>query len=193
MLSDLERNRLMHRDAQNPHTRATNDLRVRKKLISWLSEIDDVMDILQYLPQSQIDEVVTDDDIKDLRFIALSTATVKKFSPVIGELGEPERWKAVEVIHPLAQNWKRPLIERPAEDQDIVRVFESIFDLSWLNKFANITTTAPQEGGNPIDKAINYANLYSSPELIQRLTEGERKGIERINQAIKKYGYVGLI
>jgi hypothetical protein len=193
MLSDLERDRLMHRDAQNPHTRSTNDTRIRKKLISWLSDMDDVIDILQYLPQSQIEDVITDDNIRGLMLIALSSTTIKKFSPIIGELGEPERWKAVEIIHPLTQNWKKSPIERPVEDQDIVRVFESIFDLSWLNRFTNVTTTAPLNGGNPIQKAISYANLYSSPELIQRLTEGERKGIERINEAIKKYGYAGLI
>jgi hypothetical protein len=187
MLSDLERDRLIHRDAQNPHTRSTNDVRVRKKLTSWLNEIDDVRIILDYLPQDQIRDVITDEDITDLRFIALFAATIKKFCPIIGDLEEPEKWKAVEVMHPLTR-WKRTTPERPVEDQDIVRVFESIFDISWLNHFANVTVEAPLKGGNPIEKAIRYA----VPELKQRLNDRELKGIDRINQAIKKYGYSEL-
>ena len=40
LLSDLEFERLKNR-SQEPHTRATNDGRVRRKLSAWLKNIDD--------------------------------------------------------------------------------------------------------------------------------------------------------
>ena len=191
MLSELERDRLMHREAQNPHTRSTNDTRVRKKLKAWMSEILDIMYILEYLPEDQLSDVIIDDDVRDLKFIALMAASIKKFGPVIGELEEPEKWKTIEATKPKrSESWKKfSPIERPVEDRDIVRAVESMADLLWLNTFANATILAPIKGGNPIEKAMHYSRFHSIPALSQRLTEGERKGIERINQALRKYHY----
>jgi hypothetical protein len=181
----------MHRDAQNPHTRSTNDTRVRKKLRAWMSEILDVMYILEHLPENQLNDLIIDEDVRDLRFIALMATSIKKIGPIVGKLEEPEKWKTVETTTPKrSETWKKfSPIERPVEDRDIVRAVESIADLLWLNTFANATILAPLKGGNPIEKAMHYSRFYSIPALSQRLTEGERKGIERINQALKKYDY----
>ena len=180
-----------HRDAQNPHTRSTNDTRVRKKLKAWTSEILDVMYILEYLPENQLNDVIIDDDVRDFMFIALMAASIKKFGPIIGELEEPEKWKTIETTKPKrSENWKKfSPIERSVEDRDIVRAFDSMANLIWLNTFANATIPAPLKGGNPIEKAMHYSRFNSIPALSQRLTEGERKGIERINMALKKYDY----
>ena len=180
----------MHREAQNPHTRSTNDTRVRKKLKAWMSEILDVMYILEYLPEDQLNDAIIDDDVRDLKFIALMAASIKKFGPIIGELEEPEKWKTIEATKPKrSESWKKfSPIERPVEDRDIVRAVESMADLLWLNTFANATILAPIKGGNPIEKAMHYSKFRSIPALSQRLTEGERKGIDRINLALKKYG-----
>lgn len=195
MLSDLERDRLMHRDAQNPHTRATNDTRVRKKLRDWIDGVLDAMYILEYLPESQLEEVIIDDDIRDFTFIALMAASIKKYGPITGELEEPENWKTIETMKPKkSEVWKKFVpIERPTEDRDIVRAVNSLRDLIWLNTYANATIPQALSRKNPIEKAMGYAGFYSNPLLSGRLTEGERRGIERINQALERNGYQGLM
>jgi hypothetical protein len=104
VLSNLEKDRLIHRDAQNPNTRATNDTRVRKKLKAWMSEILDVMYILEYLPENQLNDVVIDDDVRDLMFISLMAASIKKNGPITGELKKPENWRIIETTKPL-KSW----------------------------------------------------------------------------------------
>ena len=73
-----------------------------------MSEILDVMYILEYLPEDQLNDAIIDDDVRDLKFIALMAASIKKFGPIIGELEEPEKWKTMAATKPKrSESWKK--------------------------------------------------------------------------------------
>lgn len=80
LLSDLERERLEKRDELDQHTRATNDVRVKKKLDAWLKGIDDVLYIVGHLPEDQLRKVFTDDHAFALLDLAERIMAIKRFT-----------------------------------------------------------------------------------------------------------------
>lgn len=80
LLSDLEFERLKNR-SKEPHTRATNDGRVRRKLSAWLKNIDDVFFIIQKLPENQLKDVFSEGDIDKLYSIIGDTMKIKNYYP----------------------------------------------------------------------------------------------------------------
>jgi hypothetical protein len=79
LLSDLEFERLKNR-SQEPHTRATNDGRVRRKLSAWLKNID-VFFIIQKLPENQLKDVFGGEDIDKLYSIIGEAMKIKDYYP----------------------------------------------------------------------------------------------------------------
>ena len=80
LLSDLEYKRLKNR-SEEPHTRATNDGRVRRKLSSWLKNLDDVFFIIQKLPESQLNDVFDEKDVDKLYTIIIEAMKIKNYYP----------------------------------------------------------------------------------------------------------------
>ena len=80
LLSDLEFKRLTNRSME-PHTRATNDGRVRRKLSAWLKNINDVFIILQRLPEDQLKDVLREEDIDKLYSIIGEAMRIRNYYP----------------------------------------------------------------------------------------------------------------
>lgn len=168
LLSVAERDRLIHR----PHDakkRASNDVRIRKKLRSWLENLDDIALIDEYLPQDQVIKEIADNHIYFLMGIARKFMEILKYYPIIGKADHPESWKVL-----ITQG-----VERPATDIDMSRALsikKSIEDLMALHGESN-----------PIDKVLLLSRMDSHPELQDKITEAERRGLERLTEAIMDY------
>ena len=64
-----------------PHTRATNDGRVRRKLSAWLKNINDVFIILQRLPEDQLKDALREEDIDKLYSIIGEAMRIRNYYP----------------------------------------------------------------------------------------------------------------
>lgn len=186
MLTDLEKTRLQTRRELNPHTRNTNDLRVRKKFEAWVNDTYDVIDILQYLPAHQLDNTFTNFKIAAIIHIVFLMIRDKNFFPMIGKLAKPEEWEAADIIH---RNYKT----RSVEDEDIAKNFLLINGIEKLDFFLGRKRGSGSHFNpeNPVDVAISSRSFYFNPN--NQLEKDEEKGVERIRQALKKYRYIDLL
>jgi len=95
LLSDLERERLETRNSLDPHTRNTNDVRVKKKLTAWLDSLEDISLILKHMPSDQWWNVAP--SLKDEHVIVLFKLS-EKLMDVLGYYGiewsedDPRAW-----------------------------------------------------------------------------------------------------
>lgn len=178
MLTDLERDRLKERDSENPHTRATNDIRVRKKLQNWVNGIGDVARIINALPYGQTNKIITDDAFIDLLRVVNMMTWKKKFLSVLGDIEEPDSWEAVDLDEQT---------NKKVEDQDILRTILLRDQIETLCTTANLSLEIQES--NPIDVALLLAPIYSNPDLRKRLriSAMEQKAIEKIIQILKKH------
>jgi len=79
LLSVMEKNRLTNRESFDTHVLSTNDVRVKRKLSAWLTNVGDVMLILQHLPDRPLRKLLDNKaifSIMDLGLSALSAAGV---------------------------------------------------------------------------------------------------------------------
>lgn len=175
-LSPKEREGLLNRPA-NAHERATNDVRVRKKLAAWLKEFDDMVTIFLCLPPEQLRKELDDLHAHRLSFFLTKTMDVLNFHPIVGEIGKPEEWEAIiDARTTKSEMWDRfSICSRPVEDRDITRTLILADVFAELNLFFG--------NKNPVVEAILLEKLEDDPKLRDRLTEGERRGIKRINEA----------
>ncbi len=170
LLSDLERERLMTRgNTEDKRTRATNDMRVKKKLVSWLSSMGDVLDILRYLPADQVKDAAIDEDVYILFNIIRDLMIKLEFHSIEGEVGNPDDWKVV-----IDKNTKIP-----PKNNDLVR--SSL--LGWYIQNLEVIY-GPK---NPVGEVELVEKLDNSPRFHDRVTEGERKAIAIMNQAIAEF------
>jgi hypothetical protein len=165
LLSDIERERLIHR----PHdakTRASNDVRIRKKLRAWIHELDDVALICEYLPEDQINKEIVDNDVYFLMGIARSFMKSLKFFPMLGRVDHPEEWKTQTDTG----------AERSVTDEDIDRslTIKKIID--------DIIVYHGQN--NPIDSVLILSKMASIPELQSKVTEADRRSLERLQESL---------
>ena len=160
MLSELERDRLVNRRTQTPRDRATNDMRVRKKLSAWLKNVPDVLLILEKLPDDQIRDVLTDNDIFQLFRVNERLVDIKGFTPIIGRLTD-EKW-----IGHFGE----------VGDLDIWRAFQLHQHITRLGLFSG-------NGGPMIDMEI-FEQKEKHPDLYT-ITEEERRGAARVRRAIE--------
>ena len=161
MLSELERDRLVNRRDQTPRDRATNDMRVRKKVSTWLKDIPDVLLALNKLPADQMRDVLSDNDIYRLFKLTEKSMNALSFSPVDGRIWD-ERW----------------ISSQPggATDLDISR---SYYTYEYVKEMYDFLGRR-----NPVIDFDNLERLERDPEFRDKVTQEERRGIERIRRAI---------
>lgn len=183
MLSPTEKERLENRNSKDmdSQTRASNDARVRRKLAAWFNEDGkDIMLIFRYLPEDQLKRVLTDRNAYFLLGLAWIVMKEREFKPIVGKFDHPEDWKVLEWPEP-----SKSLLDRreegPVSNLDIDRSGR----LSYL--LPDLMRDFYEEPGstNPVTMFSRYHNLFLDPELKDRLTEGEKKGIARIDKAFR--------
>jgi len=168
LLTDIERERLRDR-SRDAKTRASNDVRIRKKLRSWVHTLDDIALITEYLPEDQLIKEITDNDVYFLMGIAKSFMKNLRFMPMVGKSDQPEGWKTKTDAG----------AEYPASDIDIDRslTIKKIID----------DIMAYHGDNNPIDYVLMISRMASIPELQSKITEGDRKGLERLTESLINY------
>ena len=179
LLSGKEKDRLKARASLDPRTRAANDIRVKRKLAAWINGVDDVLLILEHLPNDTIRKVAND----DVAVMRLATASVEMmrlmgYRPIVGDLGRPENWLAI---------YKRESgvegdIKVPVTDVDIVRSAN-------LTHFSLMLETMLGSENNPVSAAVGYDISKNNPAIIGFLKEhpdiadGYQKALDRIEEA----------
>ncbi len=90
MLTTKEKERLANRENETPSVRARNELVIRNKLGTWLSDLEDVILILEQLPEKQLRTVFADDEIVYKIFdLAKKGPTLRKFNQIFGTPDKP--------------------------------------------------------------------------------------------------------
>jgi len=165
LLTDIERERLIHRP-RDAKERASNDVRIRKKLRAWIHGLDDIALICEYLPEDQLNKEIVDNDVYFLTGIARSFMEALKFSPIVGRVDHPEEWKTQTDTG----------AERPATPEDIDRALaiKKIIDDIMVYHGQN----------NPIDSVLILSRMAADPELKNKLTEADHKSLKRLKDAL---------
>ena len=169
MLSDLEFERLLTRESLDKHTRATNDVRVKRKLTAWLRSTGDVMLVLKYLQKDDIQEAVDDFAIFRLMNVAIDLLNIKGFRPIEGKEDKPDEWKAV------IDKDNKEL----ATDLDIAR--------SYVLKDTLDTLKGLYGKENPMGIVGLLWGLDDHKEFKDRVTDDERRAINKVRAALTKY------
>ena len=175
MLSPLERGRLTDREGQNSKDKATNDMRVRRKLAAWLDDMRDATLILKCLPNDQLVGLIRDWNIYLLLAIVDDAIKIKKFYPIEGEPDKFEEWKAV--IEYEKRTGEKTV--RPAEDIDITRGLMLVHLIKNLKQHVG--------PNSPLPKVDALAEACRISDFGARLTDGEKQAIEKTSNALKKY------
>lgn len=165
-LSPKEREGLLNRPA-NSHERATNDVRVRKKLAAWLKEADDIKLIFDNLPEEQLRKEVSGDHFEFFLSLAIGAMKCLDIGRIEGKIDEPEEWAVV-----IDEKDKRL-----ATDSDII---DALSHNDRLNVLKSLSSPV-------IEEALFLDKLDKSPKYHNRVTDSERNGIERVNKAIRDY------
>jgi hypothetical protein len=174
MLSDLERDRLNGRGTLDKKTRAVNDARVKKKLISWLGDAVDALAILRNIPSERLKDDLIDIDAYLLLSIAEDIMRDRRFMAVKGKLEAPSEWEAEGYG-----------ITRPANNIDIART-------SMVNDHVR-ELTCFVGGNNPILDAKLVSRILDAPDtpdyFKDRLafTPGEKEGVRRVFESERNY------
>lgn len=161
LLTKMERDRLNGRsEMKDKKARAANDIRVKKKLSAWLKNIPDILLILNRLPADQIREVLSDNDVFRLFKLTETAMSTLNFSPVDGRIWD-ERW----------------ISSKPggATDLDISRSYYTYEHVKEMYDFLGHR--------NPVIDFDHLNPLENDPDFRDKITEEERRGIERIRRA----------
>jgi hypothetical protein len=165
-LSPKEREGLLNRPT-NSHERATNDVRVRKKLAAWLKEADDIKLIFENLPKDQLRKEISGDHFEFFLNLAICAMKCLDIGRIEGKIDEPYEWAVV-----IDEKNKRL-----ATDSDII---DALSHNDRLNVLQSLSSPV-------IEEALFLDKLDKSPKFHDRVTDSERNGIERVNKAIKDY------
>ena len=131
LLGDEERKRLAERATlKDVKIKATNDYRVKKKLIKWLEDAPDVIEILDNIPLEKIEDDLSDSDVYRLLLIVARIMEAKQFMAIEGDVGNPDEWKAT-----------RYRTSRPATDVDIFRIMMIMDGLDTIEGPMRLSTT----------------------------------------------------
>lgn len=178
LLSDLERQRLSAKRSElDRHVRATNDVRVKRKMAGWQNMISDVMFILQSMPEDQLHDVIVDWSIYLLLNIVERLMKIKKFCPIEGKPDMPGDWRTIVEID---EKTGQPTSVRPTEKLDIARASMLAWHIGIIGKYYI-------GFNNPIVKVSDLAKYYEKPEDRNRLSDGEKKAVELYNEAVKEF------
>lgn len=165
-LSPKEREGLLNRPS-NAHERATNDVRVRKKLAAWLKEASDIKLIFEHLPIEQLRKELSADSPEFFLNLAIGAMTCLDIGRIDGKIDEPEEWAVV-----IDEKNKRF-----ASDSDIINALIINSRLDVLKTLASPV----------IEEALFLEKMDKNPKFHNRVTDSERIGIERVNKAIRDY------
>jgi len=171
MLSPTERNRLINREGIRSQERASNYARVRKKLAMWLNEdLADVFLCIKFLPEDQLKRVFEDPHIFRLFALVERMMEIKDFRAVYGKADDPEEWKVTK------PGEMEP--DRLAEDQDVRRAWKL------MNHLDNLYIVYGHE--NLLKHLATLLRMDEDEKIHDRVTEGERKGLERIKRVLPR-------
>lgn len=172
LLTGTERERLINRrDMGDAKKRAANDSRAKKKLVAWMDNIEDVELILENLPQEVTKEAIRESDIYRLISVMSDSLRVKNFRRVSGAINDSASWQTT------------PL--RPAEDIDIARASILALMLESVGRYLG--------SDNPVVHAVALSKFYADPQLQKRLTDAEKKSVEKCVEATEKIYEVDLL
>ena len=165
LLTDMERERLTTpRDEIDNKTRGMNDARVKRKLAAWLQNFDDVKLILDNLPEDHLNAVLSDEDVYKLFKLTEKLISIRGFSPIEGRIHE-ERWIGFRGEVTDLDIWRSYNVY-----QHLMRVFDYF---GHRNPFW--------------DNYHLLEGMVKDEEFKDRVSPEERKGMERIQKAIRAY------
>ena len=165
LLTDMERERLTTpRDEIDNKTRGMNDARVKRKLAAWIQNFDDVKLILDNLPEDHLNAVLSDEDVYKLFKLTEKLISIRGFSPIEGRIHE-ERWIGFRGEVADLDIWRSYNVY-----QHLMRVFDYF---GHRNPFW--------------DNYHLLEGMVKDEEFKDRVSPEERKGMERIQKAIRAY------
>lgn len=172
LLTGTERERLINRrDMADAKTRAANDSRAKKKLAAWVDNLRDVELILENLPDEMSESAINEFAVYRLISVIEDLLRVKKFRRVSGDINDSASWQTT------------PL--RPAEDIDIARASILALMLESVGRYLG--------SDNPVVHAVALSKFYADPQLQKRLTDAEKKSVEKCVEATEKIYEVDLL
>lgn len=130
MLTDLEKSRLLDTKSEKSSTKRYNDFTVKKKLESWIGDIEDVGLILNQMDYKKLDKIITPDTFLSLARISeavIDVAAIPRFTGrdtvIVG--GGPKgrvRPKKGETTAPIAGVKEGLFVVRQATEAEKVQV-----------------------------------------------------------------------
>ncbi len=166
LLTKLEREKVLGRsNMTDKKARATNDLRVKRKLSSWLDNLTDVALILEHLPDDKTRSAISDVNIYSLLYLVERMLEIKNFYPVVGPIGNPAEWKVI-----IDDKTKKQ-----AKEADVWRALQFGERLDSLNRFIG------DGRESPISQALNLEKLRSMG-MADRIKEDEMIGLDKLKQ-----------
>jgi hypothetical protein len=152
----------MNRKSESPQIRAINDMRVKKKLVAWLEDLDDAVLILS--TEERVKEGLEDEDIYRLFTLTERMMKIKEFSPIRGRLdNDPDTWRVED---------------RPVEDIDIQRANKLY---SHIEKLKELYGSDNLIGMERILKQMTH----QFPEWKDKVNEAEKRSISRIEEVLE--------
>lgn len=130
MLTDLEKSRLLDTKSEKSSTKRYNDFTVKKKLESWIGDIEDVGLILNQMDYKKLDKIITPDTFLSLARISeavIDVAAIPRFTGrdtviVSGGPKGRERLKKGETTAPIAGVKEGLFVVRQATEAEKVQV-----------------------------------------------------------------------
>jgi hypothetical protein len=167
-LSPTERERLINRP-KDSKTRATNDVRVRRKLAAWLKDLDDIELIFGFLPPDQLKKELNDEVVFKLLRFAEIAMYILDFRPIEGDVADPDKW-----VNVAEDNTRKSVT-----DEDILRAY----------RFEPHVKNVEECFGarNPIAAISALADLDEDPLLHDKVNDGERRAIKKVQKIMDEY------
>ena len=172
LLTGTERERLINRrDMGDAKKRAANDSRAKKKLAAWADNLRDVELILENLPDEMSESAINEFAVYRLISVVEELLRVKEFRRICGDINDPASWQTAP--------------GRPADELDIARSALLASVLGGVGQFLG--------ADNPVVHAVALSKFYADPQLQKRLTDAEKKSVEKCVEATEKIYEVDLL
>jgi hypothetical protein len=180
MLSQTERERLINRneDDMDAQVRASNDLRIKKKLSLWLEEdLEDIRLCLRYMPNDRLKKMIKEEHIFALLGLVEELLAIKEFHSIYGDFRDPANWGITDACGE-SRGWRSDYKSlKKASDLDIWRSVLLNDHISALRGFLG--------SNNPVQKFASTVQFSSDDRFKEYIQPGDVAGMERIRQALK--------
>ena len=182
MLTKVERERLENRDSLDAATRARNEMVVRTKLLNWLRNAPEALEILHLLPKKQLDRVLDDEFVYSILFIAERLMKDLEFGSIYGAINAPEDWHVI--IKGSDEKGREVKQVHQVHNIDIKRDVLLRCHADYINNFL------PPHPLDPVREAYNLAQLKPDEraEYVERLCLRSENDIEKINESVQLVG-----